>query len=253
MFALDFGDVEVGLGGGGPLQGLFGSALVLDLDSRAGITTVSGAVSEWDDQSGASGNRNVSQSNAGGRPAFSSNGGVNGLPKLTFSGSHSLPNTVTNLIASGGDRTIYAVASYSGVASFPTIICFRTGNPALSFMVTTVANGQFTFTDGAGNAFLASAWPTGAGLHLFTAKIYKTSANFDTAEAYLDAVARTVSGPSPAAMSADSGATGFNIGTNPSGQGFSGDLYRIVVVGRKTTAAEDTTVGALFHAIYGVP
>ena len=49
--------------------------------SDLGITTSSGAVSQWNDQG--SGGHNVTQATSGSRPTYNSNG-VNGLPYLTF-------------------------------------------------------------------------------------------------------------------------------------------------------------------------
>jgi hypothetical protein len=60
------------------------TALWLDAADAATITTISGAVSQWDDKSGNS--RNVSQSTASFRPTYPSNI-LNGLPAVRFDGT----------------------------------------------------------------------------------------------------------------------------------------------------------------------
>jgi hypothetical protein len=59
------------------------TALWLDAADASTVTTVSGAVSQWNDKSGNS--RHATQSTAGSRPAYSSTG-FNSLPGVTFDG-----------------------------------------------------------------------------------------------------------------------------------------------------------------------
>jgi hypothetical protein len=60
------------------------TAMWLDAQDAATITTISGAVSQWNDKSGNA--RHVTQSTASQRPAYSATG-LNGLPALQFDGS----------------------------------------------------------------------------------------------------------------------------------------------------------------------
>jgi hypothetical protein len=61
------------------------TALWLDAADASTVTTVSGAVSQWNDKSG--NGRNISQSTANQRPTFTSSG-LNGKPTLDFDGSN---------------------------------------------------------------------------------------------------------------------------------------------------------------------
>jgi hypothetical protein len=61
------------------------TALWLDAADASTITTVSGAVSQWNDKSGNS--RNATQGTPSARPSYSS-AGLNGLPSLSFDGSN---------------------------------------------------------------------------------------------------------------------------------------------------------------------
>jgi hypothetical protein len=81
------------------------TALWLDAADASTVTTVSSAVSQWNDKSG--NGRNATQSTAGYRPTYTS-AGQNGLNVLTFDGTDdwlALPNT-TN--PSGGNATFVA-------------------------------------------------------------------------------------------------------------------------------------------------
>jgi hypothetical protein len=60
------------------------TALWLDAADAATVTTVSGAVSQWNDKSGNA--RHATQSTAGNRPAYSSTG-FNSLPGIAFDGT----------------------------------------------------------------------------------------------------------------------------------------------------------------------
>jgi hypothetical protein len=63
------------------------TALWLDAADSSTVTTVNGAVSQWDDKSG--NGRNATQATASSRPAYT-NAGLNGLNILTFDGGDTL-------------------------------------------------------------------------------------------------------------------------------------------------------------------
>jgi hypothetical protein len=95
---------------------LISTALWLDAADASTVTTVSGAVSQWNDKSGNA--RNATQSTAGNRPTYTS-AGQNGLNVLTFDGTDdwlALPNT-TN--PSGGNATFAACKpNHVNIAAF---------------------------------------------------------------------------------------------------------------------------------------
>jgi hypothetical protein len=107
---------------------MISTALWLDAADASTVTTVSGAVSQWNDKSG--NGRNVAQATADNRPAFTANA-INGRPALDFDGSsHRLFNasaalqrnvpgtsvfTVTKLdVDTAGPKTIYQTLVAAG-------------------------------------------------------------------------------------------------------------------------------------------
>lgn len=86
------------------------TSLWLDAADSSTITTVSGAVSQWNDKSG--NNRNAAQATAASRPAYVSNL-LNALPGVTFDGSNDwLESTSATLLPSAAtDYTMLVVCS----------------------------------------------------------------------------------------------------------------------------------------------
>ena len=88
------------------------TALWLDASDASTVTTVSGAVSQWNDKSGNA--RHLTQGTAANRPAYQATG-LNGLPTLQFDGFNDfLANTSYSFGASA--YTFYCVVQYSGGA-----------------------------------------------------------------------------------------------------------------------------------------
>lgn len=81
------------------------TALWLDAADSATVTTVSGAVSQWNDKSGNA--RHATQSTAGNRPAYTSSG-LNGYNVVTFNGSSTFLNC-PQLVMSGYNWTAITV------------------------------------------------------------------------------------------------------------------------------------------------
>jgi len=81
------------------------SGLSLDLESDLGITTVSGKVSTWADQSGNS--RNFTQSTSTARPVYTSSGGPNNKPYISGNGS---TNWLNSTWTPGSAGTVIMVA-----------------------------------------------------------------------------------------------------------------------------------------------
>jgi len=76
------------------------TALWLDAADASTVTTVSGTVSQWTDKSG--NGRHVTQSNAGLRPAYSSTGGPNDLPRLYTTSQNKYLSRSSRFDVSGG-------------------------------------------------------------------------------------------------------------------------------------------------------
>jgi hypothetical protein len=79
------------------------TALWLDAADASTVTTVSGAVSQWNDKSGNA--RHATQSTAGSRPAYSSTG-FSTRPGITFDGND---DTMLHTCAQAGQYTLIAV------------------------------------------------------------------------------------------------------------------------------------------------
>ena len=97
----------------------FGSALAFWVYGGAGITTVSGAVSQWNDQSGSGDpNKNLLQGTAGSRPTFvAANTSFNSQPMLGFASvSDQYLRSGTWATALALPETIFIVGNFSGAA-----------------------------------------------------------------------------------------------------------------------------------------
>ena len=80
------------------------TAMWLDASDASTVTTVSGAVSQWNDKSGNA--RNATQTTAANRPAYTT-AGLNSLNVITFDGSND--HLVHSFSASPAPHSIYAV------------------------------------------------------------------------------------------------------------------------------------------------
>jgi hypothetical protein len=92
------------------------TALWLDAADASTITTVSGAVSQWNDKSGNS--RNVTQATAANRPIYTA-AGQNSRNVITFDGSNDVLSLASNL-SLGTQHTILIAAQYAGGSTLPT-------------------------------------------------------------------------------------------------------------------------------------
>jgi hypothetical protein len=94
------------------------TALWLDAGDSSTVTTVSGAVSQWNDKSGNS--RNATQGTAGSRPTYTT-AGQNGLNVLTFDGSNDSLALASDL-SLGTAHTIFAVVKPSATITSSTSV-----------------------------------------------------------------------------------------------------------------------------------
>ena len=97
------------------------TALWLDAADAGTVTTVSGAVSRWNDKSG--NGRNVSQATSANRPLYLTSQ-VNGLSALSFDGvNDAMSNTSIGLPIGATARTMFAVYKPQGNTSAANDIC----------------------------------------------------------------------------------------------------------------------------------
>jgi hypothetical protein len=92
------------------------TALWLDAADAATVTTVSGAVSQWNDKSG--NGRNATQGTAGSRPAYSSTG-FNSRPGVSFDGIDDFMSIGGRAISGTGYH--YAMAIKPGAAALTSV------------------------------------------------------------------------------------------------------------------------------------
>jgi hypothetical protein len=124
---------------------LISTALWLDAADASTVTTVSGAVSQWNDKSG--NNRHATQSTAGSRPTYSATG-FNNLPGVTFDGND---DNMLHGLTSGGPCTLISVykinalqTDYRGVIAVGSV---STSGSMLLARVTTSFIGSYGTTD----------------------------------------------------------------------------------------------------------
>jgi len=216
------------------------------LDTRFGVTlqpTDSTKIATLADQSG---NGHDATQGLGSAPLYFANGGVKNRPYIqnpTGQGKF-LANVAANLVAAGAARTVYIVAELTGGTN-AVLLDFRTSNPELSLYAH--AAGNVVAGDGGGHSFQSTTMPT-SGKHIYK---FSFTTGLAACTVSVDGVAQTVTGPTPSALSTDSGGTGYRIFTNVGGAVFEGKLYFMCVVDESTTpvsGTEDTQMMAYLTA-----
>lgn len=114
------------------------TALWLDADDAATITTVSGAVSQWNDKSG--NNRNASQSVSNSRPVYNATG-FNGKPCISFDGTDDQLDLVQFAQQSG--QNIYAVVNTTDIGLSNRILLQRTSPAAENLAIYFNSNAAY--------------------------------------------------------------------------------------------------------------
>ena len=124
------------------------TALWLDAADPSTITTVSGAVSQWNDKSG--NGRHATQTTAGSRPAYSSTG-FNSLPGVTFDGSN---DQMRHSCTQSGPYTLIAVykvnAAQTGYRGVMSVGPYATGGTLL------LARTSISFVGSYGSKYIKS-------------------------------------------------------------------------------------------------
>lgn len=210
------------------------------------ITLNSTTVSSWGDLSGFGGT--VSQATGANQPTYSTSGGVNNLPKLTFSGSTQiLENTTQNVMPAGTSRTVFVVGQPSTSAGGGCPIGFKITAPACILLYQVIASNIYVFTDGSAQSFTFSSGSTISTAPQILEYTWVLSAQPTFS---INTVGKTITTANVA--NSDTGTTGFSIGkrADTAGSVFVGDLYEIIVYNRLLTAAETTSVQNYLRARY---
>ena len=219
------------------------TALWLDAADSGTVTTVSGAVSQWDDKSGNS--RSASQSTPGSRPTYSATG-FNGKPGIVFNGSSQLLE-ITNALSltrNIGRISFFFAAHTSGLTgSTQALTTFPIGTNtsdrvSCAYLQDTKLRiaGRRLDTDSFAAALSSGSWNTSPAVLCFQwdftaakASIFYNGANGDPLEATLHTAGNTSdtdSSVTPKIGTIATGATNF----------FNGPIAEAVVTTNTITA-----------------
>jgi hypothetical protein len=208
-----------------------------------GVTQVAGVVSQWNDSSGAGdANRNLSQSTAASKPAFTaSNANFNGKPTIDTDGVDDFLDSGT---FSGGAYaqpiTMYIVARSNSLATGPSLVDSPTVNREVPFIG---GGGEVNMFAGAVITSAAGAW-TNATTHV-TCFVW----NGASSAAYVDRYnTATVTG-NPGAASFDAIRVGY---TAAGSRQFNGSYGEIIVYSGAHNATTRQSIMQGLGTRYGV-
>lgn len=214
--------------------------LVLQLDANTGVTTSGGNVTAWADQS-TSGNNVVGTS--GSEPTLVS-GAINGNPALSFSGGQSLNNTISSLVGSGADRTVFVVGQLIGGNSTSfggALLTFRQSAPEMTLLQFGYAGINYVYSDAAtldyftGNEYSTLTSP-------FVVAYSSLAAGDSLVETLNGSTIGTVPTTPGGTVTSDTGVTGFTVGNNSSSQGWTGYIGEVLVY---NTALSGTDIASV--------
>jgi len=219
------------------------TALWLDAADSGTVTTVSGAVSQWNDKSGNS--RSASQSTPGSRPTYSATG-FNGKPGIVFNGSSQLLE-ITNALSltrNIGSISFFFAAHTSGLTgSNQSLMTFPIGattsdRVSCAYLQDTKLRvaGRRLDTDLFAAALSSGSWNTSPAVLCFQwdfaaakASIFYNGANGDPLEATLHTAGNTSDTDSTVNPKIGATATG-------TGNFFNGPIAEAVVTTNTITA-----------------
>jgi hypothetical protein len=145
---------------------MISTALWLDAADAGTVTTVSGAVSQWNDKSG--NGRNATQGTAGNRPVYqaSAQNGLNAV-RFTAASSHSLSAGTTstwNFLHNGNSSSVFIVARVRSTGDNPNAVhCYLSTGGAASGNIGYYITYDDTAPFSRNNALLARAANAAAG------------------------------------------------------------------------------------------
>lgn len=227
---------------------LSGCALWLRADM--GVTLNGSTVSAWANQGTAGGS--VTQGTAASQPTWSATGGPNSRATLQFDGGDVLANTTTNLMASGDPSTTFAVVK-SGTAAGGAFFAQRRagGDGRVRGHLAYVSGAQHfvsnNITDAGANIRLTGT-PLGSITTAFIHEI--TFSAIGAAPAfYYNGTQRTVLSGT---QQAESGTTGYDVGSEAGILPWTGDISELIVFTRVLTAAERAVVRGYLSNRYAI-
>jgi len=211
--------------------------------SDQGVTTVSGAVSQWNDLSGDG--YNVSQSISAQRPTYNTSGGINGRPRLTFptvDGNYGLFNSSFTLAVYPVE--VFVVATTTATNPTYHAIMLDLGNQN-NIVYQVSGTNNLGFYNGTGpdavaisvnTPFIADAYNNGDITSFITINGTTTSTGY---------VGIT-------AQAATKLTIGNYNGIAAGGNGFGGDIYEIIVFNYHLSSAQRTQVLNYLSSLYKI-
>lgn len=220
-----------------------GSDLKLWLRSDLGITTVSGKVSNWADQSG----NGLSVSSTSNRPTYSaSDSTINNRPSVQITSATWLFGAGT--VASGTNPTVVIVQKFGSTAQQCS---FSVGNQSSNSFALFLDLGATHERDidivGSGNVEDSSSSATTSW------EIWRFNSSSSVQTLFVDGSSRSVTG---ATRTVSSPAAGLVVGADTSGGGnqmvAGGAIAEIIVVDRALTAGEIASLSAYTTGLYNL-
>lgn len=220
------------------------SGLVSDFDSRFGVTTVLGGVSQWAEQSG---NGYLATQTNGLARATVATSAINSQPALLFAGTSFLNATgptmtaytifVVGQVASGVIGSFLAPLSWGGTSYTPDIYFSNSGGTLTAML-------QY------GTTQLSSGRSVGQTVPFVFDSRSDTTAN--TLRMRLNGRNGTTTPITNAAISVATGTT-YLVGTDASSDQFLGYIARVLIYNRVLTDAETGQVEQYLSLLYGLP
>ncbi len=217
--------------------------LMMWLRSDVGVTTSSGAVTNWADQSG--NGYNATQTSGSARPTLTTNA-VNGLPAITFNGSSHFLNLPAGFKDLSQGLSFYIVYKPGTTANYPIDI----GNGGASNDQSIYGSANFIYYYSYGTSYaLVTSNSSGYTPNVYqvlevvhngtnNATIYKNGTQTGTGTVYpLNTITRSTN----------------RIGQYGGGSYFySSDIAEIIVMNKGTTAAERAAIESYYFSKYAV-
>lgn len=231
------------------------SGCVLWLKSDLGITTSSGNVTQWNDQSGAAITPSFTAAGAA-RPTYTASGGPNNVPYLTGT-VNTLLSSGTSLFSSAGARTIFAVGrgvnDGFGHALLGTVFTNRSTTAVYTVQVLGDGGGghRYLYSDGVSVNITDNALADAPFFSDFVFDFSSTGTGSALSAFFNGGSVLPTAGGNVAAESGSAG-TGI-MGRGDSGlQGWIGRMYEIVIYNRVLSGTEKSTVRSGLAARYGI-
>lgn len=228
------------------------AGLLLRLEADAGVTTINGRVSAWEDQALALGGANDATNTGGTGPVLVANG-INGLPTLNFDGSNEFLQVAGNVAFDIDTFTWIIVTQYTrNTASTQTLL-----NSAYSTGAGTSSGELWGTKTGKGDPFayarnISGSSDSSGGLGLDTPVILSAVwAGDDTLTQWISGKKNTTRTGLDAAPS---GHVSTQIGkpANVSSSFFNGNISEVLIYDRALSGAERQQVEVFLGDKYGI-